>query len=478
MYVSSSTPKNRKQRSTFEPKSPDIPFAEWERGRTEAQTDALRPPPSGNRLKIPEVTHRARNDTPSGTPGNSTRMDDLIREVQAKNLLLDFMRTDRAQTPPEVYKYLRGKSPIQPHRDSARATPPDSNDSARATPPGSEAKKIIRQMRKHYKKVNASFAVLPLESLETLAERELRLVGNSHPEKSWYSAITDSAENLGCPLDPKLKNKENFKDNLFCYTDYFKGSISQYREKIFGIDPDHTTYTLGENAWYNKVKEALDTDCFCNAVLCVLALCLGTPISLFNVITGNIQIFTGKAPWDRKDTQEKDPIHIAFKTATFGFRYSSPDKKFTPFEDDSLYVFDIAVMKKIDLLFLQLCIRLIKGMDDSSKNTEITHFQVSRIIVFLFKKSRLGQELCFTIKCCNDVIILEIFPYQNISELLIGADIWHSRNGDVKDVTLILNGMYRLKGYVCEDGQTMTLEASPEEVKVIHMLINCLNVRE
>jgi hypothetical protein len=281
--VPSSTPKERKQRFTFEPKSPDIPYTEWAKGQTNTETDSLQSPPSGNRLKIPGVTHRARNDTPSGTPGNSTRMDDLIREVEAKNLLPQLFETDASQTLIKILKILREESPMQPHHASARNTPSNS------------AKHFMTRVKQNYEENGFDFIVVSLKALDYLAQRKLRLDGKSYPVNSWYSAVINSAANLGCPLDKNLEYKDTLKNHVLKYMDQFKFEISRYRVEIFEVD--HTLHE-NENAWYTKVEEALKRDRFCEAVLCVLGLCLEYPIKLFDISTGNIQNFTGKAPWD------------------------------------------------------------------------------------------------------------------------------------------------------------------------------------
>ncbi len=127
----------------FEPKSPDMPYAEWAKGQTNTQTDALQPQQSGNRLKIPGVTHRARNDTPSGTPGNSIRTNDLHWEMKSLNLFPSFYETDEPKTPIDGLKHLRVESPSRTHNNT------------RVNLSGSDKRGAIESMRRirnHYQK--------------------------------------------------------------------------------------------------------------------------------------------------------------------------------------------------------------------------------------------------------------------------------------------------------------------------------------
>ena len=450
----------------FEPKSPDITYEEWAKGQKNTQTDALRPPPSGNRLKIPEVTHSDRNNTPSGTPGNAIRTNDLRWEMKSLNLFPSFCGTDESKIPIDGFELLRRKSPSQ------------AQNKTRVTPSGSEKERgaqRIGEIRDHFQKEGKDFAVFSFEALDELARENVRILAESYTCE--YSAIVNSAANFGISLDEKYKkNPEYLKHKVLEYIDEFKDKISQHKVETF---PGMCNLHWKKNAWYTEIFEDIQSDgsSESKAKLCIIGLVLGKKVKMFDICTGEIKEFKGTPPWDETDACETDTIYIACKDKTSGLRYSSYDKKFIPIVDDSRHILPTAPMREIDHKFLYLCQTII-GMDSSSKYTYVEEFKVSDKIVFWFKKSSLGQKFRVSIKCCqfDDCVILDISPYQNISELEIEDEIWHSRTGDVKDVILTVC-RHELKGYVCEDGQTLTLTAQSDQAQAIRLLLESFKPR-
>lgn len=451
----------------FEPKSPDITYEEWAKGQKNTQTDTLRPPPSGNRLKIPEVTHSARNDTPSGTPGNAIRTNDLRWEMKSLNLFPSFCETDQKTTPIKGYAYLREKSPSQ------------AQNKTRVTPSGSEKERGVErigEIRDHFQKKGEDFTVFSPKALRDLAEKNIKILPESYP--CVYRAIVHSAANRGIPLDEKYrKNPEYLKHRVLEYIDEFKDKISQHKVETF---PGMCHLHRKKNAWYNEIVEDIESDgsSESEAKLCIIGLVLKKRLIMFDICTGKIKEFTGTPPWDRTDACEGDPIYIACKNETTCLlRYSNSDKKFNLFVDDSRHILPTAPMREIDHKFSGLCQTIIE-MDSSSKYTYVEEFKIFDKIGFWFKKSSLGQKFRVDIKCCqfDDCVILNISPYQNISELEIEDEIWHSRTGDVKDVILTVC-RHELKGYVCEDGQTLTLTAQSDQAQAIRLLLESFKPR-